>query len=340
MTTPRTLSAAIPALAALVVGCGGSQPPRHRAGAEPAVAPAPARTPVGHVVRVGTGAEGIVVDAPAGLVALAVRMPTRIALLSARSGRLIRHLRIDGPARDLQLNGTSTLHVPEAPINRLLELPLSAGRHVPPRRSIVTASLPHDATAIDGRIFVADEFGHAVSVLAGEREIRQITGFTQPGGITAVGKDVALADVGADVVTLIDGRSLRVLGHVAIGTGISHDVTGPAGRLYVADTRGGALFTLATRPRLRLLSRLGLPGTPYGLASDPLRRRLWVTETATNTVAELDTSRPRPRVITTFPTVRQPNTVAVDISSGRVFIAGASAGVVQFFDPAHMRSLR
>ena len=143
-----------------------------------------------------------------------------------------------------------------------------------------------------------------------------------------------------DVIVGADRRSLRVLGHVAIGTGISHDVAGPDGRLYVADTRGSALFTLATRPRLHLLSRLRLPGTPYGLASDPIRRRLWVTETATNTVAELDVSRPRPQVIATFPTVRQANTVAVDTASGRVFVAGASAGVVQFFDPPQMRSLR
>ena len=340
MTAPWTPSAAIPALAALLLGCGGSQRARQRAGAEPALAPAAARTPTGHVVRVGAQAEGIVIDVPAQLVAVAVRMPTRIAVLSARSGRLLRHLRIAGPARHLQLEGASTLLVPEAPINRLLELALTSAHGPHTSRSVITGSLPHDAAASDGRVFVADEFGHAVSVIDAGRQVRQIPGFTQPGGVAAVGKDVAVVDVGADVVTLIDGRSLRVLGHVAIGTGISHDVAGPDGRLYVADTRGGAVFTLATRPRLRLLSRLGLPGIPYGLASDPTRRRLWVTETATNTVVELDISRPRPRVIATVPTVRQPNTVAVDISSGRVFVAGASAGVVEFFDPPHMRSLR
>ena len=94
-----------------------------------------------------------------------------------------------------------------------------------------------------------------------------------------------------------------------------HDATATDGRVYVADTCGSALFTLATAPHLRVLSRLVLPGTPYGLASDPSRRRLWVTETATNTVA-------------------------VDTGSGRVFVAGASAGIVQVFDPAHTRSLR
>ncbi len=65
-----------------------------------------------------------------------------------------------------------------------------------------------------------------------------------------------------------------------------------------------------------------------------------IAETATNTIAELDISRPRPRPIATFPTVRQPNTAAVDTSAGRVFVAGTAAGDVQFFDPAHRHSLR
>jgi hypothetical protein len=45
-------------------------------------------------------------------------------------------------------------------------------------------------------------------------------------------------------------------------------------------------------------------------------------------------------VIATFPTVRQPHTVAADTASGRVFVAGASAGIGQFFAPPHRRSLR
>ena len=323
------------AVAGLLAGCGGSgsHAPHHRAGAEPAVAPAPTAAPAGRVVAVGAQAEGIVADPRAGLVAVAVREPTRIALLSARTGRVLRHVAIAGPARHLQLDGSWTLLVPEAPIDRLLMLPLIQGAG--PRRSIATGSLPHDAAAAAGRVFVADEFGHAVSVLFGGRQIREVGGFTQPGGVAAVGKDVALVDVGADVVTLIDGRSLRILGRVPVGSGISHDVAGPGGRIYVADTRGGALFTLATRPRLRVLSRLAVPGTPYGIASDPAHHRLWVTETATNTLAELSTASPTPRVLATYPTVRQPNTVAVDPADETVFVAGAAAGVVEVIRPRH-----
>lgn len=242
-----------------------------------------------------------------------------------------------GPARHLALAGASTLLVPEAPIDRLLELPLTRRRA--PRRAVPVGSLPHDAAGADGRVFVADEFGRAVSVIAHGREIRRIGGFTQPGGIAAVGKDVAVVDVGSDVVTLIDARTLRVLARTPAGSGISHVVAGNDGRFYVADTRGGAVLSFTTRPRLRLLSRVLVPGRPYGLAIDTARNRLWVTVTATDRVEEFDLSRIMPRLTAVFATARQPNTVAVDRTDGRVFIAAAS-GAVQIFDPSRVRSLR
>jgi DNA-binding beta-propeller fold protein YncE len=70
-----------------------------------------------------------------------------------------------------------------------------------------------------------------------------------------------------------------------------------------------------------------------GCASDPARGRLWVTETGSNRLVELDVSAPRPRIVATFPTVRQPNTVAVDPTTGDVYVAGADAGVVEVLHP-------
>ena len=329
-------AAGLLALAVAAAGCGASSVP-HLPGAEPAVSPVPAHTPVGRSVTVGAQAEGIVVDPAARLVAVAVRQPNRIVLIDARSGAIRRRVALAGPARHLALDGASTLLVPEAPIDRLLELPLTGRRDRP--RAVPVGSLPHDAARVEGRVFVADEFGRAISVLAHGREIRRIGGFTQPGGIAAVGKEVAVVDVGADVVTLIDARTLRVLASAPAGTGISHVVAGRDGRFYVADTRGGALLSFTARPRLRLLSRISVPGRPYGLAIDPVRDHLWVTVTADNRVDEFDLRGTTPRQIGAFATARQPNTVAVDTTDGRVFVAAAS-GTVQIFDPAHARSLR
>jgi DNA-binding beta-propeller fold protein YncE len=87
-----------------------------------------------------------------------------------------------------------------------------------------------------------------------------------------------------------------------------------------------------TQPRLRFVARVALPGSPYGLAMDRERDRLWVTRTARNEVAEVDVAG-RPRVLRTLPTVQQPNTVGVDPASGTLVIASATTGTVQLLRP-------
>lgn len=329
-------------------GCGGHTRPAdrsHRTGpssanarstaalppaAEPAAAPGPARPPAGHSVAVGSLPEGIVADGRTGLVAVAVRGPAQIVLLSARSGRVVARVAIPGAPRHLQLAGPGgPLLVPEEPVDGLLELNLPDGHY----RSIPVGAHPHDAAADHGRVFVGNEFSRSVWVLVGRRVVRQIVGFVQPGGLAAVGPAVAVVDVGADTVSLIDAGTLRVIGRLRAGAGPTHVVAGGQGRIYVIDTRGNAVLTYATRPRLRRLSQTHLPGTPYGVAIDPSHHRLWVTLTATDQLVELDTGHGPPRVTAMYATSRQPNTVAVDRSDGRVFVADAGPGTVQIVDP-------
>jgi DNA-binding beta-propeller fold protein YncE len=290
---------------------------------------APTLHPAGSRVRVGASPEGIVVDPRAGVVVVAVRDPAALVLLGARSGRVLRRVQIAAAPRHLELAGPSgPVLVPTEPVDELIELSLPRAT----LRSIPVGSHPHDAAEVARRVFVGDEFGRSVSVLAGSRVVAQIRGFVQPGGLAAVGGGVAVVDVRADTLTLIDARSLHVLGSAAGGQGPTH-VVAEDGRLFVADTRGNAVLSYETRPRLRLVSRLALPGTPYGIAIDRERRRLWLTLTATNELVELAIDRRSPRRIDSYPTDRQPNTIAVDPSDGRVFVADAGPGVVQLIDP-------
>jgi DNA-binding beta-propeller fold protein YncE len=278
---------------------------------------------------VGTLPEGIAVDPHAEIVAVAVRDPPRLALVGAGSGRVLRSVRIVAPPRHLELAGDSgPVLVPAEQADQLIELSLPSATV----RSIPVGVHPHDAAAVAGRVFVGNEFGRSVSVLAGRRMVAQIEGFIQPGGLAAVGGEVAVVDVRADAVTLIDAHSLRVLGKAPAGKGPTHVVAGD-GRLFVADTRGNALLAYATHPKLHLVSRLALAGTPYGIAIDPVRSRLSVTLTATNELVEVAIDGPRLRRVASYPTGRQPNTVAIDPRDGRVFVADAGAGVVQLIDP-------
>jgi DNA-binding beta-propeller fold protein YncE len=158
---------------------------------------------------------------------------------------------------------------------------------------------------------------------------------TQPGGLAALrdGEQVAVVSVRERVVELFDARTLRRLGRVSAGVGPTHVVSEPRfHRLYVTDTRGGALLVFDTVPELELVRRVYLPGRPYGIAIDDENHRLWVTLTESNELVELP-AHGRPHVLRRLPTPRQPDTVGVDESTGRVFVTGRHGGVVQLIDP-------
>ena len=126
-------------------------------------------------------------------------------------------------------------------------------------------------------------------------------------------------------------------GRAAAGVGPTHAVSDGGNYLFVADTDGGALLVYHLRPRLELIRRYPLPGSPYGIAIDNRRHRLFVTQTARNQLTEL-TAGGRPSLVRRYPTPQQPNTVAVDEASGRVFVTGKVDGVLQLLDPGRERS--
>ncbi len=321
MRRPRLTVLAL-LVAGLLAGCGG----RGRQGAEPANSPQPAIRPAGRSIRVGALPEGIVSDSRRNLIAVATRDPNEIVVLAASTGRILWRVPLPGHARHLALAGPAgLLLIPAETANRLLELNLGS-RGI---TSVPVGRLPHDAAAAAGRVFVTDEFGHRVSVLRRGRVVGQVTGFAQPGGITATGGEVAVVDVGADTLTLIDATTLKRIAAAKAGSGPTHAVADAAGHIYVVDTRGNAIDVFTTRPRLRLRSRYPLAGTPYGVAIDPARRRIWVTLTATNQLAELDISGPSPRLVARYPTGRQPNTVTVDTTTGEVFVANSGSATVE-----------
>ena len=284
------------------------------------------------MLRVGNEPEGIAVDSRSGRVAVGLRDPDRLALLDGRRGRLLERRALPESPRHLALAPGGDVLVPAERANRLLRIPLRDGRRA---AAVAVGAFPHDATAAGGRVFVGDERGNTVTVVAGSRRVASFPVATQPGGLAAVaeGRRVAVVSVRERVVELYDAATRRRLARVPAGVGPTHVVSESRfDRLYVTDTSAGALLVFETRPRLELVRRVYLPGSPYGIAIDERRHRLWVTLTATNEVVELP-AHGRPHVLRRFPAPRQSDTVAVDEQSGRVFVTGRHAGVVQLLDP-------
>jgi DNA-binding beta-propeller fold protein YncE len=331
MSAPRgALMAAT--LGVLLAACGGVQRPQRTApgAAEPARDTQVAARLPGRSVRVGGDPQGIAVLPSAGLVAVGVHSPTvAVVLLSTRTGRVLKRIPIAGAPRHLELAGPAgPLLVPEERRNRLLELQLPSGR----QRSYRTGDFPHAAAAVDGRVFVGNERGGNLSEILPNGRIETIGGFTQPGGLAGVDGDLAVVDVAAFTVTLLDPRSGHVIGRLPGGQGPTH-AAAAAGRVFVLDTRGNAVLTYSGRP-FRLIGRTPVPKSPYGIAVDAVHHRLWVTETGANRLAELSLTGRLPRLINTYATGARPDTVAVDSRTGRVFVADQGSDTVQMIDPA------
>jgi DNA-binding beta-propeller fold protein YncE len=324
MSPPTGWRWASEAVALLLVGaaCGGPGPAQV---GEPALAPPPLETPAGQVVQVGHGPEGVAVDPSTGLVAVALRAPDSIAVLDAE-GRSLRRIAV--PAASRHLRFAEQPGVLLAPLERAGELASIDVRDGSIPGRVALQRQPHDVVWVSGRAFVSNEFSDTLAVVEAGRVLRELSAPAQPGGVAAGGSAVAVLGVRSHQLEVYDAGSLRAVGTAPAGAGPTH-VDGAGNRLYVVDTLGGALLVFQARPRPALVGRASAGGRPYGVALDPARQRLWVTETATNRLAEFDVSRTAPRLVATFPTVRQPNSVAVDGRTGRVYVTGTAAGQLQ-----------
>jgi DNA-binding beta-propeller fold protein YncE len=314
------------ALGLALAGCGGSSddlPPA----AEPARSPAVAERPAGQVVEVGHKPEGLALDPRTGLLAVGLTNPDRLALVDARTLRVVRRVPLPESPRHLRLAAPGgPILVPAERGDALVEVRLPDGR----LRVTRVGNFPHDADRARRRIWVGDELGDTVSVVEGGRRVRVLDAPVQPGGVAAT-RDrrlVGVVGVRERALRVYDARRLEAVGDADVGIGPTH-LVGDHRRFFVVDTRGDAVLEVRADPEPTVHRRTHVAGAPYGVTRDARRGRIWVTLTARNRVAEL-TGR---RVLRTFPTVRQPNSVAVDPRTGRVFIASRSDGTLQAFDP-------
>jgi DNA-binding beta-propeller fold protein YncE len=283
-------------------------------------------------VPVGAVPEGVVVDSQTRIVAVGVRDPFALTLLDAATGAVIEKVPLPGGLRHLQLAAPGgPVLVPDEGANQLLRVALPGGEVT---SQVLTGVVPHDATqAANGTVFVANELGHSVVAVRGDQIVHTFTDVTQPAGLAAVGDLVGLVDVRENTLTVYDAQRLQRIAELPAGAGPTHLVADQRGQLAVIDTRGEAVLLFAVSPQLRQIGRVPLPGTPYGVAYDSVRDRLWVTLTARNEVIGLNLDADSPVLATPLPTVRQPNTVAVDSSTGRLFVTGTDDGVLQIIEP-------
>ena len=325
----RTASAAaLVATVAVLAACSGAGAQPLVPAASPATAPPPATSPVGEVSS-ATAVRALAVD-PATRT-LAVATDDRVLLSGLDGpGAAAREVPLTGPAVALTVaDGALLVAVPDAA--SLTEIRLPDG-------------IPRDTTGLDGPVRAAATvgdrtvvaLGNSVAVREADGAVRTIGGFAGAAELVPVGDRVVVLDRARTSLTLLDpaageaGRALRV------GDGATSAVGDRFGRILVLDTREGELLVVAGDPLL-LRQRYPVPGSPYGLAYDPQRDLAWITLTARNEVVGFDVAAGgEPVERYRFPTVQQPDSVAVDPRSGRVFVGSASGAGLQMIDPGQV----
>ncbi len=139
-----------------------------------------------------------------------------------------------------------------------------------------------------GPVLVPDEGSNRlirVALSSGEITSQVLTGVVPHDATQAANGTVFVAnELGNSVVAVRGDQIVHTFTDVIQPAGLAAvgDLVG------LVDVRGGAVLRYELSPQTRQIARIELPGTPYGVAYDPVRDRLWVTLTARNEVVGLD----------------------------------------------------
>lgn len=294
---------------------------------EPAAAPAPRSQPAGRVVPLSGHPEGLAFDPVTATLAagvdggLTLLRPDGASVTTLSLGARPRHVSLaeEGGAMLVPLEGSDQLVVVGLP-----------GGEV--RQRVAVGRQPHDAAGAAGRVFVSDELADTVSVIDGALVRATVAAPIQPGGIAAAGKSVVVLGVRGRRLSVLDATTAAEVARLDAGVGPTH-VVADQSFAHVADTQGDAILVYRLGPQPAQVGRATAPGTPYGLALDAARGRLWVTLTKTNELVEFSLAGGKLTRRTRYPTVRQPNSAAVDPRTGTVYVAGAADGELQIVTP-------
>ncbi|MFI5508868.1 YncE family protein [Mycobacterium sp. NPDC051804] len=271
-----------------------------------------------------SGPEGIVIGT-SGVAAIAVRNPPAVVTVDSGTGAIRQTVRMNGAARHLSLAGPDgPVLVPLESTDELVEMSMADGKVASTTTGV--GRQPHDAVQTsDGTVVVMNEMGGGVVFVRDGAVVGSLpAGPPQPGGAAAIGKYAAVADVQGNGVWVYDGSSRAEVAQQQVGTKLTHAIALSDDLAAFADTDGGAVLIERIAPQITHVAKVDSPGKPYGLAYDAERKRLFVTLTASNQLQVVDLADPStPRVAGVVPTVRQPNSVAVDPRSGAVLVTGS-----------------
>ena len=316
-------------LAAVFSGCSSNPidvPPPTIAPARPAVSPPTAAAPAGTVLPLGGRPQAAVFDNETKSLAVLTpaadpAAPATVTILGPTG--VPRTITLPAPATAItgDRHGSAFLSTRGAVI--IVDLATATANRHP-----VSGHPDTDFTAIarraDGRLVLGSVGGDAYTLAADLTVSHTATIFAHVDAIVTQGDVAVVLDRAQTSVTALDPQGAPQLA-LRAGLGATSIAADAAGRVLVADTRGGQLLVFTVDP---LIERQAYPvtGSPYGVAGSP--RLVWVSQTAANAVVGYDLATGIPIEKVRYPTVQQPDTLAVDDDSGTLYVvSGSGAGV-------------
>lgn len=312
----------------VTAGCSANTDPEQLNTREPetaAVSPELSAVPAGDVAAERFGGATAVES-------IAIEPSTRIAAVLTDDGTSLLLSALDGNSepRTVRLSSPGTSVSP----GRDGELLVSASDGV----EVIDASSGNVTTlSVDGGAVSATvwENGYAagtptgtVVILGSDGEsTAMIAGQASVDALVPAGRDLISLDTKQTSVTAVNVGAERLGAALRAGEGATR-MTGCAdGAIPVADTADDELL-IFTGDDLIMRQRFPVAGAPYALACDDAGT-VWVTTTATNEVLGFDISSGMPVETSRFPTVRQPDSLAVDSQTGTIFVGSKTGGGVQ-----------
>jgi DNA-binding beta-propeller fold protein YncE len=322
----RKVAVLLMVCAAVGSGCSSNEPSDelmvtdHPVAATPAVSPPATVTPAGAVTALADDVSAMAFEPKSGTLAVATKNTVQLYHLG---DTLEPAESVPFAAESLTVDGGAFL---AAGANEVVRLTPRDGRTSP---AASFRGTPVSATTLDGRTLVAVRDERAVAVVKDERVQRMITGdMMSADQVVSTGKGAVVLDRLRNAVFELDVPGGDVAQGLRAGLGATNAVADRYGRVLVTDTRGGALLAFSLDPLL-MRQNYPVPGAPYGIAYDRERDIAWVTLTKKNEVVGYDVAGEQPKEKYRFPTVSQPNTVAVDPSTGRVIVASGTGDGIQ-----------
>ncbi|MEU7790843.1 hypothetical protein [Amycolatopsis sp. NPDC049159] len=327
---------ALPLAGALVLsGCSSAQSTgdelqivANPQAARPAVSPAVSVKPAGQVLP-GGAVSALAVDAKTSTLVVALSEPPSLRLydLNALASAPV-NMPLYGEAEKLTVTpGRVEIAEPGAGVVQQLTLP---DRKLTETK---TGGKPASSIAFGADRLVAMGDGKDIRVLPASGPARTIGGqLYSADDVVDTGDGVVVLDRLRTAVFSVDVAAGKVDEGLRAGDGAANAVADSYGRVLVTDVRAGALLAFSAGP-LILRQRYPVPGGAYGIAYDAKRSLAWVTLTERNEVAGFDVRGGEPVEKYRFPTVRQPDSVGVDESSGRVLVGSAAGEGTQVIQP-------